>query len=33
MKDFTPVITVASFKNKDSQEDNYKGVSPLIYEF
>lgn len=33
MKAFTPVITVAVFKNKDGQEDNYKDISPLIYEF
>ena len=33
MKAFTPVITVAAFKNKDSKEDNYKNISPLIYEF
>lgn len=33
MKAFTTVITVAAFKNKDSQEDNYKDISPLIYEF
>lgn len=33
MKTFTPVITVAAFKNKDSHEDNYKNISPLIYEF
>ena len=33
MKAFTPVITVAAFKNKDTQEDNYKDISPLIYEF
>lgn len=33
MKAFTPAITVAAFKNKDGQEDNYKEISPLIYEF
>ena len=33
MKVFTTVITVAAFKNKDSKEDHYKDISPLIYEF
>lgn len=33
MKTFTTVITVAAFKNKDSQEEDYKDISPLIYEF
>ena len=33
MKAFTTVITVAAFKNKDVQENNYKEISPFIYEF
>lgn len=33
MKAFTPAITVGAFKNKGRQEDNYKNISPLIYEF
>ena len=34
MKAFTSVITIAAFKNKDGQEgNNYKDISPLIYEF
>lgn len=34
MKAFTAVVTVAAFKNRDEQEgNNYKDISPLIYEF
>ncbi len=33
MNVFAPVVTVASFKNKDNQQDCYETISPLIYEF
>lgn len=33
MKAFSAVITVAAFKNRDDQEDHFKNISPLIYEF
>lgn len=33
MKAFTPVVIVGAFKNEGNQGDNYKEISPFIYEF